>query len=117
MIAFNASDVPETIDYMPWTELDDDTMRINLGVIGNDEYSSSYFAVRGNISSEYLGKKYFSDLAVFDDGDGSSPRSYRTFVYDSVTQSWAFPYKIWQYDKTGNNPAYTDEYLRITYGK
>ena len=106
MVSFNASDVPDSIEYMAWTELDDETMRINLGVIGEDEYSSRYFG------SEYAGLKYFYDWDVFNDGDGSLPRSYRSFIFDEAP-NWAFPYRIFEYDAAGNYVGHAEGYNSV----
>ena len=103
MIAFNSSDVPDAVEYMAWTDLDDETMLIRLGVIGDDEYSSRYFA------SDKFGLKYFYNPDIFDDGDGSLPRAYRSFTYDNAP-NWAFPYRIFEYDAAGNYVGYADGY-------
>ncbi|MCL2158165.1 MAG: hypothetical protein FWH48_02025 [Oscillospiraceae bacterium] len=105
MIAFNSSDVPEAVEYLEWTTLDDDTMRIHLGVIGEDEYSSQDNMFR----SDEFGLKYFYNFDIFDDGDGSLPRVYLSYQYDNAP-NWAFPYKIFEYDTAGNFVGYADGY-------
>ena len=105
MIAFNSSNVPDAVEYLEWTKLDNETMLIHLGVIGKDEYSSQY----NKFASDKYGLKYFYKPDVFSDGDGSTSRTYLSFIYDNVP-NWAFPYKIFEYDAAGNYVGYADGY-------